>query len=189
MAKVTFDDIWKVYPDGTEAVKELSPLFKAREGTLEWYSTAFWQRELGLDIVALKQDLAHLVQILPDAEDFLRAVRDSGRRMVLVTNAHGDTLEFKLARIEIGHYFDAMYTSHAFGLPKEAPGFWDRVQISEPFIRERALFVDDSPRVLQAARDYGIAQIICMLRPDSTKPARRIDAFPGVTSLREIMPA
>lgn len=171
-----------------QAVEALYPLFKAREGTLEWYSTDFWQQQLGLDVVGLKQDLAHLVQILPDAEDFLRAVRDSGRRMVLVTNAHADTLEFKLARIEIGHYFDALYTSHEFGLPKEGSGFWDRVQEVEPFDKHRALFADDSPRVLHAARDYGISQLVCMLRPDSTRPAAPTSQFPGVISLREIMP-
>lgn len=171
-----------------EAVGKLSPLFKEREGTLDWYSTDFWQRTLGLDVVGLKRDLAHLVQILPDAENFLRAVRDTGRRMVLVTNAHADTLEFKLARIEIGRYFDAMYTSHEFGLPKEAPGFWERVQEVEPFDRQRALFADDSLRVLHAARDYGIAQLVCMRRPDSTQAARDIDEFPAVVSLREILP-
>lgn len=171
-----------------EAAAELSPLFKEREGTLDWYSTDFWQRKLGLDVVGLKQDLAHLVQILPDAEDFLRAVRDSGRRMALVTNAHADTLEFKLARIEIGRYFDAMYTSHEFGLPKEAAGFWERIQQAEPFDKQRALFADDSLRVLRAARDYGIAQLVCMRRPDSTQPARDIDEFPGVVTLREILP-
>lgn len=171
-----------------EAFAVLYPLFKAREGTLEWYSTDFWQKQLGLDIVGMKSDLAHLVQVLPGAEDFLRAVRDSGRRMVLVTNAHDDTLEFKLARIEIGQYFDAMYTSHQFDVPKEGEGFWDRVQEKEPFDRQRALFVDDSLRVLAAARDYGIAQLICMRQPDSTQAAREVTEFPAVISLREIMP-
>lgn len=171
-----------------EAFAELYPLFKSHEGTLEWYSTTFWQQELGLDIVALKQEIAHLVQVLPHAEDFLRVVRDSGRRLVLVTNAHGDTLEFKLARINLGHYFDAMYTSHRFGIPKEEPGFWERVQKVEPFDRTRALFADDSINVLRNARDYGIGQLVCMRRPDSTRPARDIAEFPAIISLREIMP-
>lgn len=171
-----------------EAAAELYPLFKAREGTLEWYSTSFWREKLGLDIVSMKSELAHLVQVLPDVEDFLKAVRDSGRRMVLVTNAHDDTLEFKLARIEIGQYFDAMYTSHQFGLPKEGKGFWERVQETEPFDPARAMFADDSLRVLKNAREYGIRQLVCMRQPDSTQPARDISDFPAVVSLREIMP-
>lgn len=171
-----------------EAAAELYPLFKAREGTLEWYSTTFWRETLGLDIVSMKSELAHLVQVLPGVEDFLKAVRDSGRRLVLVTNAHDDTLEFKLARIEIGRYFDAMYTSHQFGLPKEGKGFWERVQETEPFDKLRALFADDSIRVLQNARDYGIAQLVCMRQPDSTQPPRQITDYPAVVSLRDIMP-
>lgn len=171
-----------------EAFAELYPLFKAREGTLEWYSTDFWQRELGMNIVAMKQELAHLVQILPGAEEFLCAVRDSGRRMVLVTNAHADTLEFKLARIGIGQYFDALYTSHEFGMPKEGKGFWERVQMKEPFEKSRALFADDSLNVLRNARDYGIAQLVCMRRPDSTQPVRDVTEFPAVVSLRDITP-
>lgn len=171
-----------------QAFAELHPLFKAREGTLDWYSTTFWRNELGLDIVAMKSELAHLVRILPGVEDFLKAVRESRRRLVLVTNAHDDTLEFKLARIEIGQYIDAMYTSHRFGLPKEAPGFWECVQNVEPFDKERALFADDSVRVLENARDYGMGQLVCMRQPDSTQPARSVDGFPGVLSLREIIP-
>lgn len=171
-----------------EAFAALYPEFKSREGTLEWYSVTFWQKHLGLDVVGLKSELAHLIQLLPDVEDFLKAVRDSGRRLVLLTNAHDETLEFKLARIEIGQYFDAMYTSHRFGIPKEGEGFWERVQETEPFDRSRALFADDSLRVLENARRYGIGQLVCMRRPDSTQPAREIDAFPGIESFREIMP-
>lgn len=171
-----------------EALEALYPEFKAREGTLDWYSTTFWQQHLGMDIVGLKRELAHLIQVLPGVEEFLRAVRDSGRRLVLLTNAHDDTLEFKLARIEIGRYFDAMYTSHRFGLPKEQPGFWERVQQVEPFDPARSLFADDSLRVLENARRYGIGQIVQMLQPDSTQPPRAPDGFAGVTSLREIMP-
>lgn len=171
-----------------EAFKALYPLFKAREGTLEWYSTTFWREELGMDIVAMKSELAHLVQVLPGVEEFLAAVRASGRRLVLVTNAHDDTLEFKLARLEIGRYFDAMYTSHQFGLPKEGEGFWEKVQEVEPFERARALFADDSMRVLQNARRYGIGQIVQILQPDSRQPPREPDCFPAVLALTEILP-
>ncbi|HLU61528.1 MAG TPA: GMP/IMP nucleotidase [Gammaproteobacteria bacterium] len=175
--------------DYEQALAELYPLFKAREGTLAWYSVAFWQETLGVDIVGLKHELADLVRPAPHAEEFLASVRATGRRMVLVTNAHSDTLEFKLARIEIGQYFDAMYTSHAFGMPKEADGFWDRLREVEPFAPARALFVDDSENVLNAARDYGIGQVVQMLQPDSTRPPRPAGSFPAALSLKELMPA
>lgn len=171
-----------------EAAAELYPLFKAREGTLEWYSTSFWREKLGLDIVSMKSELAHLVQVLPGVEGFLKAVRVSGRRLVLVTNAHDDTLEFKLARIEIGQYFDAMYTSHQFGLPKEAQGFWERVQETEPFDKMRAMFADDNLRVLENADTYGIAQVVHMLQPDSTRPPCAPSRYRSVQSLVQLLP-
>lgn len=174
--------------DYEQAVARLYPLFKAREGTLQWYSVAFWQETLGVDIVALKHDLAELLRPAPYAEEFLASVRATGRRMVLVTNAHADTLEFKLARIEIGRYFDAMYTSHEFGTPKEGDGFWDHLRAKEPFAPERALFVDDSENVLRAAERYGIGQVVQMLQPDSTKPAKAGSSFAGARTLKELLP-
>ncbi|MDX1454843.1 MAG: GMP/IMP nucleotidase [Gammaproteobacteria bacterium] len=172
-----------------DAFKKLYPVFKEKEGSLDWYSLAFWRDYLEMDIVALKQELAHLIQVLPHVEDFLQAVRDSGRRLVLVTNAHDETLEFKMALITIGSYFDAMYTSHEFGLPKEGKGFWDKVREVEPFEPARALFCDDSHRVLTAARDYGIGQVVAMRQPDTQQPARDIEDFPAILDFREIMPA
>ncbi len=171
-----------------QAFERLYPVFKAREGTLEWYSVSFWQKELGMDIVALKEELAHLVTVLPGVEEFLRVTRARGKRLVLVTNAHDHTLEFKLAKISIGQYFDAMYTSHQFGVPKEGDNFWELLQAKEPFDKHRALFADDSERVLQAAQRYGIANIIAMRRPDSTKAAKHIDGFDSVESLLELLP-
>lgn len=171
-----------------QAFDTLLPRFKAVEGTLDWYSVEYWKQELGLDIVELKNELAHLIRLLPQVEEFLAAVRDSGRRLVLLTNAHDHTLEFKLARIRIGRYFDAMYTSHQFGLPKEGEGFWERVAEVEDFARERSLFVDDSLRVLENARAAGIGQVIAISRPDSQQDARAIDGFAAVEHIHELTP-
>jgi len=60
------------------AQAELVPRFRAREGTLEWYSTQFWSRELGLDIPALKRLDADRVRWLPGAREFLAEVRRRG---------------------------------------------------------------------------------------------------------------
>lgn len=171
-----------------EAFEVLLPRFKAVEGTLQWYSVEYWKNELGLDIVELKQELAHLIQLLPRVDEFLAGVRDSGKRLVLLTNAHDHTLEFKLARIELGRFFDAMYTSHQFGLPKEGAGFWDRVEEVETFDRSRSLFVDDSLRVLENVRAAGIGQVIAISKPDSQQPVRDIAGFPAVETIHELMP-
>src|ERR1700761_1926672 len=47
-----------------EARAQLTPRFLAREGTLDWYSVAYWSRELELDVAALKRADMHGVQWL-----------------------------------------------------------------------------------------------------------------------------
>ena len=37
------------------------------QGTLNWYSLAYWSRELGVDIVALKREVQHLIGLRSDA--------------------------------------------------------------------------------------------------------------------------
>src|ERR1700753_656021 len=44
-----------------QARARLVPLFQAREGTLEWYSVAFWSQELGLDVAGMKRAAMHEV--------------------------------------------------------------------------------------------------------------------------------
>ena len=45
-----------------------------------------------MDVAQLKREVEHLIAIQPHALEFLDAVRATGRRMVLVTNAHPDSL-------------------------------------------------------------------------------------------------
>ncbi len=102
-----------------QARAELRPRFAAREGTLDWYCIEYWSRELELDIRALKQEAAHQIRWLPGAREFLGRVRALGKRLVLITNAHPIALAIKDARTEVISYFDAGFSSHRFGAPKE----------------------------------------------------------------------
>ena len=171
------------------AKAELYARFRHMEGTLEWYCVDYWSRELGLDIAALKKELDHLIAVHDHAVDFLDAVRRAGKRVVLVTNAHNKSLALKLERTRLGGHFDALFCAHDFGLPKERAGFWEQLQGRERFDPARTLLVDDSLPVLKAARDYGIAHLLCVRRPDTRAPAREVDEFPAIHSFREIMPA
>jgi putative hydrolase of the HAD superfamily len=172
--------------DAATARAQLEPRFRAREGTLEWYCTDFWSRELELDVLELKRELAHLVAVHPGVHSFLHAVRASGRRMVLVTNAHARVLEFKMHRTDLDRHFDAVWSAHEFGVPKEGAGFWDRLRAAEPFDPATTLFVDDSLAVLRAARAYGIAQVVAVTRPDARLPPRALDWTPAVEGFAEL---
>jgi putative hydrolase of the HAD superfamily len=113
-------------------------------------------------------------------------VRALGKRVVLVTNAHGDTLAVKNAQLDFRGHFDAIYSSHTFGTPKETLAFWERLIELEPFDRERTLFADDSLPVLRAARAFGIGWLYAIAQPDSSRPRREIDEFPAVNRLHEL---
>ncbi len=172
-----------------EAAKgELLGRYKKAEGTLDWYCVDYWTRELGLDIPQLKEEVDHLIAIHPHVIDFLDAVRAQAKRMVLVTNAHGKTIELKFRRTRLGDHFDAVVCAHDFGLPKERAEFWEKMQAVEPFEKASALLVDDSLPVLRAARAYGIAQLLAVRRPDSKLPEKPTGEFPAILSFREVMP-
>ncbi|MEW6766163.1 MAG: GMP/IMP nucleotidase [Pseudomonadota bacterium] len=141
--------------------------YAAVRGTLDWYCLDYWTASLGLDIVALKHEVAHLITVHPHVLGFLDAVRASGRRAVLVTNAHPDSLALKLARTPLGGHLDGVLSSHAFGLPKEAPGFWAALREKEPFDPARTLLIDDNLQVLESARAAGIRHLRGVRQPDS----------------------
>ena len=110
---------------------QLYERFARHSGTLNWYCTDFWSSELALDIVQLKQEVAHLIAVRPDVPAFLNAARQADRRVVLVTNAHPDSLNLKMRETGLEPYFDALVSSHQVGLPKEHPDFWTGCKTSK----------------------------------------------------------
>ncbi len=168
---------------------DLFPRFRRAEGTLDWYCVDYWSRELGLDIARLKREVAHLISVRPQVVAFLDAVRAHGMRAVLVTNAHGKSLELKLERTNLARNLDAIVCAHDLGIPKEHDGFWAHMQHVEPFDPAHALLVDDSLPVLRSARSYGIAHLLAVANPDSRGPEKDASDFAAIRSFAEIMPA
>jgi len=152
--------------------KEIGPRLRSAEGTLNWYSLDYWSQVLGLDLSRIKSAHDSRIAWLPGAQDFLRRQRAAGRRLVLATNSHPETLRIKDEKVAIRPLLDAMYSSHQFGAPKEHAEFWLRLRRAEPFDPGRSAFIDDNPKVLEAARAAGIATVIAITHPDSSRPAR-----------------
>ena len=165
----------------------LAPKFKDVAHTLQWYCIDYWTRELKLDIPALKRETLPRVGFLPGAEMFLQKLRASGKRVVLVTNSHPTTLAIKNERVALTRYFDACYSSQPFDAPKEDAAFWPRLAAREEFSRQRTLFIDDSLRVLQCARDFGIAHLRAVRRPDSGAPPQATADFAAIDSVAELL--
>lgn len=174
--------------DHEEVRHELMARFKAHEGTLPWYSVDFWTNELALDLMMLKEEVAHLIDIHPGVPEFLTAARTSGKRVLLVTNAHHKSLTLKMARTGLTPHFDAMITSHELGLPKEDVAFWGALRAVQPFDPARTLLVDDTISVLESADRYGIAELRAICLPDSCQPERLPTRFAALKSFHDLLP-
>ena len=167
-----------------QAKDELLPLFIEHAGQLNWYCTDFWSRELNLSVRDLKREVAHLIALRPDADTFLAALRQAGKRVVLITNAHRDSLSLKLERIELAPYFDRLISSHDYGFPKENQQFWFTLQQDFNFDPARSLFIDDSLPILRSARDYGVAHLLAVRQPDSQAGEKNTEEFAAVEDYR-----
>jgi putative hydrolase of the HAD superfamily len=172
-----------------QAAKDaLMPRYQKMMGTMEWYCVDYWTRELELDIARLKEEVEHLIAVHPHVQEFLAAVRASGRRTVLVTNAHHKSLQLKMRKTRLDGHLDAVICAHDIGVPKEHPEFWGKLQALERFDPAATLLVDDSLPVLRSAQDYGIAHLLAVYRPDSRLPAKDVGEFAAIQSFWQILP-
>lgn len=167
--------------------RQLEPRFKSMEGKLEWYCLDYWSEVLELDIAGLKTEISGLIAVLPHVTEFLEKIRDSSRKLLLVTNAHRDSLAIKMEKTCLHQFFDAIVCSHDFGLAKEQAGFWSKLQQRYPFDKKQTLLVDDSLKVLASARRFGIEYLISVSKPDSCRPKKKIEEFPAIEDFRELM--
>jgi HAD superfamily hydrolase (TIGR01509 family) len=170
-----------------EAAKsELFPRFRAVEGTMDWYCLDYWSRELDMDIALLKEEVDHLISVFPYVRDFLDRLRETGRRTVLVTNAHYRSLDLKMEKTKLAGHLDHIVCAHDFQLPKEDPSFWLRLQETEAFDPSSTLLVDDSLPVLRSARSYGIAHLLAVYQPDSGNPPKDVGEFSAIRGFKEL---
>ena len=171
-----------------ESVDRLHGEFSQGIGSLDWYSLDYWSDRLGLDLESIKREVNHMVAARPHAIEFLTRLHRSERDVVLVTNAHRKTLDIKMDRVDITHWFDRVVVSHELEAAKEESAFWERLQDLHPFDPQRTLLIDDTERVLDSAKAYGIAHLLTVLQPDSRQQKRLDSRFPGIPHFDEIMP-
>jgi putative hydrolase of the HAD superfamily len=169
------------------AEAELLPLFRQHAGTLNWYCTDFWSRELKLSIRELKREVADLIALRPDAELFLRALREAGKRVVLITNAHRDSLSLKMERVELAPWFERLISSHDYGFPKENQQFWFALRQDVGFDPARSLFIDDSLPILRSAGQFGVAHLLAVRQPDSQAEPKDTEEFDAVEDYQELL--
>lgn len=171
-----------------QATQELHRRFQEKRGTLDWYCLEYWSKELSVNIRQLKEEIDHLIQERPFAQEFLQQLQAHGKKRVLITNAHPQSLELKLSVTGIHHLLDDIYSSHQFGQPKESQQFWQALAEQQHFNPARTLFIDDSIDVLHSAQQYGIGYLLGMRQPDSQQTPKELDGFSSIVHFDEIFP-
>jgi putative hydrolase of the HAD superfamily len=169
------------------AKKQLEPRFKAMEGKLEWYCLDYWSEELQLDIAGLKAEISHLIAVLPHVTEFLEKFQNSRQRVLLITNAHRNSLDLKMEKTCLNAFFDEIISSHDLGFPKENIDFWHKLYQYYPFDKQKTLFVDDSLSVLNAAKHYGVAHLVLVSKPDSKQGVNKSGDYVSIKDFRELM--
>ena len=170
-----------------EAHDRLLERYREKEGTLAWYCIDHWTEALGLDIRALKRANRYRIRYLPKAVEFLASVQARGKRLLLVTNAHRDTLAIKVSQTDLDKRVDGLISSHDFHFPKETQQFWTKFVARENIDPQRTLFIEDSVEVLQNAREFGVKFLIAIQKPDSQYPAKSVDFFPAIDGVADLL--
>lgn len=170
-----------------QARDELFAKYQSVLGTLDWYCLDHWSDLLGIDVLELHRQTHHRIGFLPGARDFLIEASAQEIRLLLVSNSHPATLEVKAEATGIAAFFDEVYLSHRFGHAKEDQAFWRTLAESERIDPDRAVFVDDTARVLESARTFGLTRLLAVTRPDTTAPAISCGPFTGIESVAELL--
>jgi putative hydrolase of the HAD superfamily len=168
---------------------------KKHEGTLAWYCTDYWADFFGIDLIEAKQQLAHLIRFRPHAEQFLNVLNSLPLRTLIATNAHPDVIQLKLNVVPLEDMVDGIVSSHQYGVAKEHPDFWRALFDEYAINPDRALFMDDSSKVLDAADRAGVREVVEIRHPNLSEPPRStwkqgLDdfdvLFPGLEALSRL---
>ena len=85
---------------------------KELRGTLDWYCTDFWSRELNLDIIALKAAKRHLIRTRPGAQAFLATLHSGAAHNQFIKAYVGKTAK------QFTNYWRKMLFSGKGRMPK-----------------------------------------------------------------------
>lgn len=164
-----------------QAKEDMFAEYSKVQGTIDWYCLDYWRQKVGLDIVAAKREIQQLISLRHDALPFIDALKQSGRQVILLTNAHPDSLSLKVEHTQLDQHIDQLISTHEFGVTKESQLLWHKLQAKINFANESTLFVDDSLAILRSAQQFGIAHLLAISNPDSKKPVNDTEDFVAVS--------
>lgn len=172
-----------------EAKQLMHQEYKKVHGTLNWYCLDYWTDKLQLNIRQAKREIQHLISMRDDTLPFLDALKLSGREVILLTNAHPDSLSLKVEHTQLDEHIDQLVSTHQFGASKESQLLWQRLHDYLDFEPGYTLMVDDNLPILDAALEFGIGQVLAIANPDSKKPHNAIDRLPATADYNDLIPS
>lgn len=162
--------------------------YHAVRHTMNWYCFDYWSERLNLDIYAMTREHGPSARLREDTLPFLHALRQSGRRTILLTNAHPFSLAVKMEHTALDEHVDGLISTHHYGVPKEDQRLWQQVQHDLQFESVHTLFVDDAEVILDAAHQFGIGYCLGIENPDSAAAPIHFQRHPGISDYRTLLP-
>lgn len=172
-----------------EQAKSLVSTYEAAVyGTLDYYSIDYWHNLLGLNILGLSQQYAHLIKLNKHAEKFLFYLNNLEKRpkCYLISNEHPSILNYKLQLTGLDCFFDGVTSSHALGLPKQANKFWPKYFELLNIDPRLSILLDANYDVIKTVCDVGLD----VISTNSTSNDRKYNhqKLQYIDNLAELMP-
>ncbi|MHC3122654.1 HAD-IA family hydrolase [Acinetobacter sp. GN11] len=156
-----------------ESQKKLYQFYQSHRHTLVWYSSTYWTKTVGVDVLKLQQEFQSKIQARSGCIELLQQLKEQGYKCWLATNADCASLRLKLDNIAIEHFFDVIISSEQVGYAKEDINFWQELQRLHPFNPDETIFIDDTAPVLKTAEKFGIQHLFTISQPSSLKDIKQ----------------
>jgi HAD superfamily hydrolase (TIGR01509 family) len=170
-----------------EARDRLMAMYRSVEGELAWTDLDYWTKRVGIDVVAMHKELDHMIGFLPGAEEFLRHLRQLGKRVTIVTNAHSTGVSVKVAKTGLDRYVNRIVDAFEVGYLKMRPEYWPNCQRLLGFDPSRSLFMDDDEGCLMAAKEFGVAHLVHSAKSSSQLPPSPLSQFFSTTGFSPLL--
>ena len=170
-----------------QSKETLFSFYQQHNHTLKWYSSRFWTSQVDVDVLALQIEYKHKVAKRQGCIELLSYLKENNYPMWIATNADYAGLQFKLEETGLRDYFDVIVSSETLGHAKEFIEFWQVLQQEHPFDPSNCYFIDDTEKVLNGAKTFGIEQLYSIQQPSSAKSARETCNYPMLSALTDLI--
>lgn len=165
----------------------LYTFYQEHNHTLNWYSSRFWTTKIGIDVLAMQLEFKHKVTLRAGCIELLEYLKTKGYNIWLTTNADIAGLSFKLKEMNLSHYFDVIVSSEEIGHAKEFIEFWQKLYQQYPFDPNNCYFIDDTEKVLNGAKNFGIKHLMSIKQPSSNNAPRQKFSYPMLNKLTDLI--